>query len=387
MHWQAFQFCELIKSQIPELFSHSKVVEIGSHFVNKSIRVLFEDCDYIGVDLSPGNGVDIVSSGDEVVLDELVDLAISCECFEHNPKYLDTFENMAKLTAPGGLVLFSCATTDRPEHGTARTSPESSPGTIAVGWDYYKNLISKDFPSDLLNNYFSYFKFYSNSSSQDLYFVGLRKGSNSNERKKILMQLPIKVDALISASNKVDKIHSLITSHQREKTISLANEVIEELNYPKNPMLFHILWPCYQTVKHQELSPFKKMWDGMMIGTQLNPFDYHLGAKIEIKYSNYELALQLLNKAIILSGDSTPGIVASRMQVYDHFGEVDKAFHDCFLVFSSCGNNLELHIQCANFLIKNQFKSIAFHVLNCALKKSTTEAIKLRIENIINNIR
>ena len=41
MHWQALQFCELVKNKLPEIFINARVVEVGSHYVNKSIRVLF----------------------------------------------------------------------------------------------------------------------------------------------------------------------------------------------------------------------------------------------------------------------------------------------------------------------------------------------------------
>eukprot|EP00493_Phyllostaurus_siculus_P027669 UN28017 len=109
MHWQALQFCVFVKEQIPALFVKSRVVEIGAHYVNRTVRALFNECDYFGVDLTEGKGVDIVSSGHEFDLDKAVDLAISCECFEHNPVYLETFENMARLTRGGRCgAIFLC---------------------------------------------------------------------------------------------------------------------------------------------------------------------------------------------------------------------------------------------------------------------------------------
>ncbi len=88
---------------------------------------------------------------------------------------------MVSHVRDGGLVVFTCATTGREEHGTSRTSPEQSPGTYHVGWDYYKNLEASDFPEDLLKCFSSY-SFFTNTDSCDLYFVGFKsKGELTDE--------------------------------------------------------------------------------------------------------------------------------------------------------------------------------------------------------------
>ena len=115
MHWEAFTFVQAIRSQAPHFFCGSRVVEFGSVRVNYSISELFEQpAKYIGVDLIDGPGVDVVSDAKDVFLGNDFDVAVSCECFEHNPYFLKTFENMCAHVKPGGLVLFTCATTGRP---------------------------------------------------------------------------------------------------------------------------------------------------------------------------------------------------------------------------------------------------------------------------------
>ena len=129
----------------------------------------------------PGPDVDVVCPGEKFAdPDETYDLTISCECFEHNPQWRETFLNMYRMTKPGGIVVITCATTGRLEHGTTRTLPGSSPGNINVGWDYYKNLRERDFTScirldDLFKDYF----FTKNAAAQVLYFIGLKLGSDS----------------------------------------------------------------------------------------------------------------------------------------------------------------------------------------------------------------
>ena len=41
------------------------------------------------------------------------DVVISCECFEHNPYWRETFLNMTRVLRPGGLFVLTCATTGR----------------------------------------------------------------------------------------------------------------------------------------------------------------------------------------------------------------------------------------------------------------------------------
>lgn len=142
MHWQAIQFVTTVKNMLPEFFVGKSVMEVGAYIVNDSVRELFDTDDYVGLDLCDGPGVDITASGDEYLRGEgeTFDVVISCECFEHNPSYLETFQRMFDNLKPGGLFLFTCATSGRPEHGTTRSDPTLFPGTSSIGIDYYKNL-------------------------------------------------------------------------------------------------------------------------------------------------------------------------------------------------------------------------------------------------------
>jgi hypothetical protein len=84
------------------------------------------------------------------------------------------------MLKPNGLFLFTCASTGRSEHGTRKTSPNDSYGTIGNidGMiDYYKNLTEIDLNEVLkLHNLFIVWDTYYNSETHDLYFVGIKKG-------------------------------------------------------------------------------------------------------------------------------------------------------------------------------------------------------------------
>ena len=180
-HEQQIGFVKLLSRELPHYFNQAKVLEIGSLDITGSVRQCFKSCDYTGIDVAPGKGVDVVCQGQDFhEADGTFDQVISCEAMEHNPSWRETFANMIRLTRSGGLVVMTCATYGRPEHGTMKTNPEASPLTVEKGWNYYKNLG----PSDFLNVFnledsFSGFRFWSNWSPKDLYFVGIRKTSDS----------------------------------------------------------------------------------------------------------------------------------------------------------------------------------------------------------------
>jgi SAM-dependent methyltransferase len=175
-HPQQLNFISALKNQHPEYFTDKKVLEVGSLNINGSIRPFFSGCDYIGLDVGPGKNVDEIGRGDEYTApNETFDVTVSCECFEHNPHWVETFKNMIRMTKPLGFVIITCATEGRPEHGTTRTTPADSPLTIGMGWDYYKNLVEKDFRENInLAKYFVDYNFIVNTESHDLYFYGIK---------------------------------------------------------------------------------------------------------------------------------------------------------------------------------------------------------------------
>lgn len=170
-------FTEIARAN-PDLIAGARVLEIGSYDVNGSVRKIFSGSgDYVGVDLHEGPGVDRVGFGHEVAdADATFDMAISGECFEHDPHWQETIANMVRLVRPGGLVAFSCASRGRPEHGTSRTDRTLSPGTQSVGLDYYRNLTEADFAALPLSEWFDVHAFWYVDTNFDLYFAGVRAG-------------------------------------------------------------------------------------------------------------------------------------------------------------------------------------------------------------------
>lgn len=170
------QYFRKVREEYPDHFEWSNVLEVGSLNINGTVRDLFAHCNYVGVDLEYGPGVDLAIQGQDLKFrDGAFDTTISAECFEHNPYWAETFANMVRMTRPGGLVTFTCAGDGRPEHGTARSDVGSSPLTVFAGWDYYQNLNPQHFyDADLLGG-FKTIEFEENKADFDLYFKGIVK--------------------------------------------------------------------------------------------------------------------------------------------------------------------------------------------------------------------
>lgn len=174
-HREQAAYISSVEEEWSKFFKGGRVLEIGSLNINGTVRNFFNADEYIGVDVGEGPGVDVVMSGHEYDNEQKFDCVISCECFEHNPFWKETFLNMVRLCRRGGLVIFTCATTGRPEHGTERTTPQDSPLTIAKGWSYYRNLTKEDFTASIdFDELFLEHEFCVNEGSCDLYFFGIK---------------------------------------------------------------------------------------------------------------------------------------------------------------------------------------------------------------------
>lgn len=190
MHDQARDFTIFVKNILGEYFINKNVLDVGSGDINGNNRFLFDGCNYEGNDVIQANNVTIVSMTKDLPFeDNSLDTIISTECFEHDPEYKESLQKIYKMLKPDGLFCFTCASTGRREHGTRRTNPADSYGTIGsidTMVDYYKNLTESDLNNVLpLNSLFSAWDTYYNAETCDLYFVGIKRGNSLIRRLNI----------------------------------------------------------------------------------------------------------------------------------------------------------------------------------------------------------
>lgn len=110
--------------------TNPRILDVGSMNVNGTLReVAPQPCDYIGLDISDGPGVDIVCPimSSFKFLEDDFDLIVSTSCFEHDPMFWQTFIHMCEVVRPGGFIYVS-APANGPYHGY--------PGDC---WRFYKD--------------------------------------------------------------------------------------------------------------------------------------------------------------------------------------------------------------------------------------------------------
>ena len=174
-HHTQQEFVKRLTIAFPNYFNNIKMLEVGSLNINGTIRDYFKNCSYVGVDVDIGKDVDLICGGHLVDHpDNTYDTTGSCNCFEHNPHWVETFQNMYRMLKNNGLIFISVPSTGYPEHGTTRSAPGDSPLTIGKGWEYYSNLTEEDFRNKFdIDSMFRTYKF-ETSSTPDLFFYGFK---------------------------------------------------------------------------------------------------------------------------------------------------------------------------------------------------------------------
>lgn len=245
-HSAQMKFFELVYKYFPEHFQ-GRVIDIGSLDINGGPHQLFTAKQYVGVDLAPGPNVDLVSRGEDVDFPSgSFDVAMSSECFEHNENWQASFINMHRLTRPGGLVIFSCATLGRPEHGTSRSDGGfSAPFVVKEGSEYYRNVSELRAVTAAARLPFSMFWTLLEPLHCDLFFVGIKRGSTPRA-KATLQEFRRDADKTFSKgyvppnSRRIRsrrKLRLLIASHQAVTPLIFLGSLISKIPRPENRLL------------------------------------------------------------------------------------------------------------------------------------------------------
>lgn len=161
-HESQIRFCEKVKRLYPHLFRFQKVLDCGSLDINGNNRYLFEDCDYLGIDITEGDNVDKVCYTDEMQGE--FDVVISTEMLEHDVFHELSLIRMAGLA--GKLLIITTAGPTREEHGTYRRSPADSPATNY----FYRNMTLEDF--EPIKPFFKEYELL--IENDDIFFYGIK---------------------------------------------------------------------------------------------------------------------------------------------------------------------------------------------------------------------
>jgi hypothetical protein len=107
-----------IKEQYPDFFENKKVLELGSRNINGSVREVFNNCEWVGLDWCVGNDVDVVCKNhDYKGTKDYFDVLISFSTFEHDFYWIESIEHNLEFLKKGGLILFSWCGMSSSPHG------------------------------------------------------------------------------------------------------------------------------------------------------------------------------------------------------------------------------------------------------------------------------
>lgn len=115
----------------------ARVLELGSRDINGTPRPLLPGVRYVGVDLVPGDGVDVVGDAAHFEAVPLFDLVLCCEVLEHAPAAAAIVRSAVKCALPGGHIIVTCASDGRKPHSAV------DGGSLRDG-EHYANVPAAD---------------------------------------------------------------------------------------------------------------------------------------------------------------------------------------------------------------------------------------------------
>ena len=171
-----------LKQKFPQFFNGIKVLDVGSANINGTNKSWFENCEYVGLDISPWPNVDVVSVAHEYdAPDESFDVVCSTSELEHDIHWKETLLKMVKLLKPGGFMWFDAPHTWA-EHGTVEHSPSDSlTSKLNDEWaHYYKNMDIEDITSvlnldEIFESHEIFYKTINDGPETSLRFWGIKR--------------------------------------------------------------------------------------------------------------------------------------------------------------------------------------------------------------------
>jgi hypothetical protein len=134
VHVEAFDFtARAVSTHGP----FTSVVEFGARDVNGSVRPLFVGARYVGVDIAPGYGVDVVADAVTWRTPDRYQAVVCCEVAEHTPDWPGIVESAFAALEPGGVLILTAAGPGREPHSAVDGGP------IRPG-EYYVNIEADD---------------------------------------------------------------------------------------------------------------------------------------------------------------------------------------------------------------------------------------------------
>lgn len=128
-----------------DLYAPPRILDLGGRDINGGIRDLFpDDSIWMGVDIEPGPGVDLVRDCTRPWPDmnDLFNVVVCTEVLEHVEKWRDLVRTCSQALAPNGILLLTCASEGRRPHG-------ASGAMWPADGEWYQNVSPEDLAEHL----------------------------------------------------------------------------------------------------------------------------------------------------------------------------------------------------------------------------------------------
>lgn len=100
---------EWLAAKAEEYGPFERVLEFGSRNLNGSAREVIPHKSWFGIDVSAGEGVDLVANATHAVVDVGTwDLGVCTNVFEHDPTWAHILRNLISHVKSGGYLFLQC---------------------------------------------------------------------------------------------------------------------------------------------------------------------------------------------------------------------------------------------------------------------------------------
>jgi len=129
MHESAYRHAqEFFDKYCKKDIEQKKILDIGSLDVNGTLKPIFEEGDYTGLDAEKGKNVDVVGTSHKIPFSKnTFDIVVSSSCFEHDDMFWVSFLEMCRVLKPNGYMYINA-----PSNGVVHRFPVDN-------WRFYED--------------------------------------------------------------------------------------------------------------------------------------------------------------------------------------------------------------------------------------------------------
>ena len=108
---------EFVEKVVSENNIKGKILDVGSLDINGSVKAIFKDCEYIGIDIRAGKNVDRIMDSHYLSFDkQTFDCVVCCEMLEHDKDPFATLAEIYRVLKDRGFLIITAAGIGFPKH-------------------------------------------------------------------------------------------------------------------------------------------------------------------------------------------------------------------------------------------------------------------------------